>query len=69
MDKMILISYEKYKNLTSRQTSKELKGTGYKMTKERNLGPLGTPEKKKRMESVTGYHFKKKSKKREKKRQ
>jgi hypothetical protein len=45
MDMMILISYEKYKNLTSRQTSKELKGTGYHMTKKRNLGPPGTPEK------------------------
>jgi hypothetical protein len=37
MDKMILISYEKYRNLTSRQTSKELKGTGYQMTKKRKL--------------------------------
>ena len=45
MDKMILISFEKYKNLTSRQTSKELKGTGYQMTNRRNLGPPGTPEK------------------------
>jgi len=43
MDKMILISFEK--NLTSRQTSKELKGTGYQMTNRRKLGPPGTPEK------------------------
>jgi len=47
MDKMILISDEKYKNLTYRQISKELKGTGYQMTKKRKLGPPGTPEKRK----------------------
>ena len=45
MDQMILISYETYRNLTSRQTLKELKGTGYQMTKKRKLGPPGTPEK------------------------
>ena len=37
MDQMILISYEKYRNLTSRQTSKELKGKGYQMTKKRKV--------------------------------
>ena len=68
MDKIILISYEKNRNLTSRQTSKELKWTGYQKTKKRKLWPPGTPEKKKRTESVTGHHFlKKKEKKTDKK--
>jgi hypothetical protein len=48
MDKMIFILYEKYKKLTTKESSTDMKGDGFQPTKKRKLGPLGVPTPSKR---------------------
>ena len=43
MDKMILILYERYKKLTTKESSTDMKGDGFQPTKKRKLGPPGVP--------------------------
>ena len=55
MDKMILILYEKYKKLTTKESSTDMKGDGFQSTKKRKLGPLGVPTTSKK---PTWMHYK-----------
>lgn len=43
MAKMILIPYEKYKKLTTKESSTDMKEYGFQPTKKRKLGPPGVP--------------------------